>query len=518
MDRMTTYEIRANLELLKSAHDKGALLEQLDAPLRSMVSDIVNRAAKRPLSIYLCSSDHDMDVRNHLGHVLSLWIQKREPTALLVDCDFLATGLSGVVPHRDALGFLDLLLYGTSLGVITQEATAGVSVVGAGSFPVTKKSPFALDTFDNTLRYLNTHSKCVVFCGPVWDDDESVHPITGHVDLTILVNAGTRFREGALDPLENSVAGAAGTDAWSVRINTRLREPSAEVSTPVQETPQVEEETATLVAEVEGLVDDAPRVPAGAEARVRDEKRERAPVIEEPTRVEAEGAAVRDGARSTVEFVAEASGGEPGDDIAAPALDKKTRGSRWLRIVTPVVGIFLIAFVVWWLYLTKSVREREQRLADMPTRPVVTEPATPSADTTAAVSSDSTATPDAGIGVPIASGPVQQATPETVPPERDPNVEYANGVPLAERLDEYANKYLVHVSSFRRIDHAKDEALYLMGWGYPVFLYRIDLGGKGIWYRVYVGPSDTREEAEAFKIKLDGNPRIQSTRIARVPG
>ena len=57
-----------------------------------------------------------------------------------------------------------------------------------------------------------------------------------------------------------------------------------------------------------------------------------------------------------------------------------------------------------------------------------------------------------------------------------------------------------------------------MGWDYPVFLYRIDLGGKGIWYRVYVGPANTREEARAFKIKLDENPRIQSTRIARVPG
>jgi len=91
-------------------------------------------------------------------------------------------------------------------------------------------------------------------------------------------------------------------------------------------------------------------------------------------------------------------------------------------------------------------------------------------------------------------------------------------VEVAETLDPYANQYLIHVSSFRKLENAKDEAFYLLGWGYPVFIYRADLGSKGMWYRVYVGPSTTREEAMEHKIKLDENRRIKSTRIARVPG
>ncbi|MEJ2720397.1 MAG: SPOR domain-containing protein [bacterium] len=542
MVRMTTYEIRANLETLRSAHDGGASVEKLEAPLRSMVSEIASRAEKAPLSIYLCSSDRDVDPRNYVGYLLAAWIQRHVRTALLVDCDFLSTGMSGIVPHRDALGFLDLLLYGTSLGVITQKAKGGVSVIGAGSFPVTKKSPFALDTFDNALRYLKSHSKCVLFCGPVLDDEDAIHPVTGHVDLTIFVNAAGRFREGTLDAQESAVASASASGAWSIRINTERP-----VSTPVPEPPRVEEDTSTLVAEVEDLVNGRRETPVGAADVVPDSR-----TAPPETPAAATGEAL-DGVRTSGHGgrpagTADASAGVPaggvGEEPGAGRFSgrepgRRTHTSRWLRVVTPIVAVFLIAVVVWWLYLTKSVREREQRLAESPgttvtepgtappagaeTKPpagtqtpaeVPVQPAAQAADTTRVAASDTTTASRMGEAEASSAGTAQPAT----PPENEPGVELTNGVRLAERLDEFAGEYLVHVSSFRRIDRAKDEALYLMGWGYPVFLYQIDLGSKGVWYRVYVGPCDTREEALAFKIKLDENPRIQSTRIARVPG
>ncbi len=74
------------------------------------------------------------------------------------------------------------------------------------------------------------------------------------------------------------------------------------------------------------------------------------------------------------------------------------------------------------------------------------------------------------------------------------------------------------MSSFKGIEKAREEAVYLSGGGYPVFIYRVDLGSKGMWHRVYVGPYATREDAMEHKIKLDENPRIKSTRISIVPG
>jgi cell division protein FtsN len=49
-------------------------------------------------------------------------------------------------------------------------------------------------------------------------------------------------------------------------------------------------------------------------------------------------------------------------------------------------------------------------------------------------------------------------------------------------------------------------------------VYHVDLGSKGMWYRVYVGPFATRDDAMDTKIKLDENPRIKSTRVSKVPG
>jgi cell division septation protein DedD len=188
------------------------------------------------------------------------------------------------------------------------------------------------------------------------------------------------------------------------------------------------------------------------------------------------------------------------------------------------VGVVLIVFVLWWLYLTKSVRDRDQGTAEMADRAAVTdEPSSPAGVTDSLVEEpgrvgegttgtvrvpETTGTTGRDAGAPAT---VEETTRGPGPAER-------GDIFVAEKLDDFANQYLVHVSSFRRVESARDEAFYLLGWGYPVFIYRVDLGGKGMWYRVYVGPSATREEAAEHKIKLDENPRILSTRIARVPG
>ena len=110
-----------------------------------------------------------------------------------------------------------------------------------------------------------------------------------------------------------------------------------------------------------------------------------------------------------------------------------------------------------------------------------------------------------------------EAAPDTVPVERVREVP-ARGELAVEELSSYAGTYLVHVSSFRGTSRARDDGAYFQSHGFDVVIARVDLGEKGIWYRVYAGPFLSRQQAEASKIRLDENPRVRSTRITRVPG
>ncbi|TYO95686.1 sporulation related protein [Geothermobacter ehrlichii] len=64
--------------------------------------------------------------------------------------------------------------------------------------------------------------------------------------------------------------------------------------------------------------------------------------------------------------------------------------------------------------------------------------------------------------------------------------------------------YVLQVASFRDVKQAEALSRRLAGKGYDAFVRRVDLGGKGIWQRVYVGPYSDRPTAEkaAKKLKL----------------
>jgi cell division septation protein DedD len=221
---------------------------------------------------------------------------------------------------------------------------------------------------------------------------------------------------------------------------------------------------------------------------------------------------------------------------------KKSGSPRFIRTVAVIVSVALVAFVMWWLYLTRTVRDGEERTAvPGPPGAPAAGPVT-SADSLAAAaaardrvesliargrnssrSSDgggSLAEPEAlaaetGGGAGPAAGAGEAPRAEALG-TRPPSA--SDDIHVAESLGEFADQYVVHVSSFKGIDKAREEARDLLGWGYPVFIYRVDLGTKGMWHRVYVGPYGSRDAAMEHKIKLDENPRIKSTRISKVPG
>lgn len=600
MQNVKTLEFGIDRQRLEGVVTNDAFPDELLAPLQSLASEIVDRVTNAMVSIYVGSDDADSDVRNQFAFALVRSVMAHVPDVLLIDCDFLEVGLSGAVPHRDGLGFLDLLLYGSSLGAITQQAVGGVKIIGAGSFPVSKKSPFVMDAFLAAQRYLLNQSKCLIYVGPATDDDENVHPIIEHIDLPVLVRTGRRARSDILDPLEDKVSSSTPYPVWSVRIvspgegsdqghaDERSSSPR-EPSTPIESASVVkrEEDSAEpdkprpvidLPHEGSEKAERSPRMPIempydgvvqsveeiGA-IPVSDEDAER---ISGAEKTPDTGAGVATAAKENFEARGEAE--ELGDEgilrdraeEEPPARDPRGDGEIRVRrrmaarssssafpwVVAALVAIGLVAFVVWWLVQTRSVLEPQvDRQARSPAR---TQRAEEAADETApgdadeAVRISEPSTTDSGAAVQEQTPPPVQATippvgtgkrpspaTSTIPSTPFPTdrtremgiAEFRSIAPGAENisvtntLEAFSGMYFVHVFSFAKMEAAVVDAEYLVGRGYKVVIALVDLGSRGVWYRVYVGPIVAAREATRMKIRLDENPRVKSTRVEKVP-
>jgi cell division septation protein DedD len=213
MDRASTFRIPAAPGVLRDAAQATALPAVLVEPLQALVTGITRRAAEGPFSIYICADEESSELRDDVAFLLARTLTAHVPSALMVDCDFIHVGLHGLVPQKDALGFLDFLLYGSSIGVITQESR-GVRVVGAGSFPVTRRMPFVETAFDEAARRLAAHARCVVFVGPLCDEQGNPHPLTSQVGTVAVVATGER--SPALE-LADKIGEVAG-EVWTIQL------------------------------------------------------------------------------------------------------------------------------------------------------------------------------------------------------------------------------------------------------------------------------------------------------------
>jgi cell division septation protein DedD len=595
MELTRTLNIPGTREMLQDAVLGNDDDRQLIEPLQAVVGEITSRAERRPMAIYVCSTDADKELRNYFAFAAAKLLSGRLPDATVVDCDFLSVGLSNIVPEGDALGFLDLLLYGSSLDVITQKASNGVNVIGAGSFPVSRKSPFVMDAFEETVRYLLNHASCVVFCGPVVDDDDNIHPILGHVDLRVVVRAGRPQRANILEPLEERVTQAVDGETWLVRVTEPLsswrdlssagklkedavadgrRESQDVIESPPVIAPALRgDQVAQQTPAVDGILprnehlkpgaSESTQAPAPdttpAPAKTESEKGRAADTSAEQPSAHRQNDAwgVSPAVKKTVAGVnAETVAGDSvtpafGDESpSAPeweevheiAIDRSSGSSVFPRIMISTLGLLLVAFVVWWLYLTRSIRDQIDEPVNLTETGIVqsnNEAAEEPTNGPRPVSRDvkgagGAAEPDAGSQEPAA--PDEQPTPsvETTSPQRPdttpvPTAPAGSTQPPAStpspatssapsgRLADYSGQYLIHVSSFRRAEVAQQEADYFVGRGYEAFAVPVDLGSKGRWHRVYVGPFDSADDARRMKIRLDENPRVRSTRITKAP-
>ncbi|ABA88002.1 SPOR domain protein [Syntrophotalea carbinolica DSM 2380] len=103
-------------------------------------------------------------------------------------------------------------------------------------------------------------------------------------------------------------------------------------------------------------------------------------------------------------------------------------------------------------------------------------------------------TPSLTEEVPVAPAPVA-AKPKVVAPKPKP-VASAPAKVVATPPPASGGAYAIQVVSVQKIAGAKNLQERLSKSGYAAFVEKADLGSKGIWYRVYVGPFATRSAAD----------------------
>jgi cell division septation protein DedD len=457
MDRASVYRIPATPDVLRAATTETVLPSVLAEPMQALVAGITRRTAEGPLSIYVCADDESLQLRDDVAFLMARTLSAHIPSALLVDCDFLHTGLHGLVPQKDALGFLDFLLYGSSIGVITQESH-GVRFVGAGSFPVTRRMPFVDTAFVEASRRLAAHARCAIFVGPLTDEQGNPHPLTAEVDAVAVVVAGERapvlavvdqVAERAADvwTIQLGAVPAPAPPVRSSRPEAPARAPAPVLPTGVPPRPPREQEPrySSLVPRIAiiafGVVVIAFAVWWFWQGRNADQLTDEGPT---GTRPGATGAAVVP---------------EPADTVAA-------------RILPDTTGVAA------------------------------------SADSSAAAAPDTVAR--------VATAPVNPAdtggrTGGTL------LINPADIHVMADLDARWRDWYMIHISSFQESIRAREEVDFLQSREFPVFIVFLDLGAKGKWYRVYCGPFRTRDEAREVKKNLDAVPQVRFTRIAKIP-
>jgi SPOR domain len=463
MDRVSTYRIPVPVDVLRMAADDASVPATLVGPLQVLVANAVRRGGDTPLSIYICSDDDVAQARDDFAAILMRAVSAHMASALLVDCDFMHVGLNGLIPQKDALGFLDFLLYGSSIGVITQEARGGLRVVGAGSFPVTKRMPFVESAFEDASRRLVAHARCAAFVGPLTDGAGGPHPLCALADVVAVVRTVDSV---VLDVVEEKIA-EAGSDVWSVRFGAAPAE-----------APRIEVESR----------DDAAAMPSIPESVAAPPPAKRPPARPRPP---------------------------------APAESRYTSLAPRLAIIA--FGVMVIAFVAWWFTQPHGTGGG----ADSPDTtassvPVTGQPAGAPmvpVDSSRTIAADTTAVAMQTTAMDTARGAAKMVDrADTGGRTGGTQLISPNDIHVMAELDQsWRDWYMIHISSFQESIRAREEVAFLESREFPVFIVFLDLGPKGKWYRVYAGPFRTREEARDVKKNLDAIPQVRFTRIAKIP-
>jgi cell division septation protein DedD len=407
-------------------------------------------------------------------------IAKHGKSVLIVDGDFLHAGLSGLVENVEEHGFLDLLLYGSSLKTVARPVVIeGVSVAGPGSFPVSRTIPFAVKEFEKIMAFLRTKHDVIIYCSTLYTEDAKINPLVKLVDAVLLSCRIDDMSEGELQKNIKALGEEKGPPVELVCFCGKRAQAAAPVSKK------------------------APERAAG-------------PAIEAPKETPAHA-----DEPLAIPLIEKAEDLEPLEELEP---ERKPRFSV-LRVVSVFAAVLIVAFIVWWVVINRTVGEKQPlgtttgqvaRKAGGPT----SEPPGPAAvpaESAAAAAHESTRT----ITPPAAPG--------TTGTTRMPGATETAGTPQAAATgarrtaaDTAATqaapgpaKYTIHVASFKEMARAEVEKAYLEKNGFPARIVEVQIKDEK-WLRVLVGEFATESEAAKTRLDLLGLNKVGYARVVTI--
>jgi cell division protein FtsN len=381
--------------------------------------------------------------------------------------------LGGLIEDPDDLGFLDLLLYGSSLKSVSRSiGIDGVSITGPGSFPVSRTMPFAQREFSKVRDFLKERSDVVIYCSTLYTEDQGVNPLRKLVDGIVLCCRIEEMDEGQLQKCLSDL----GSDVPPVDLVCYCA-------------------TKELVA---ALPDEPAAVGEPADEGVYDR-------TEEP-----EGAGEREPEPSYLEKTEELE-------------DEGERRSNLPRLITIIAAVIIVVFITWWVFISRSIRKEE-------TSQQMTELVHKQRDVREAA--ERTTADEEAVGVVVAGEPseIQDGGEEQVSAGADEGgtVREEGGPGEPESMKEKPREavtghipagpgYTIHVASFRNINRAGIEADYLEERGFEARVVEFEVKGQ-LWYRVFVGNYETETEASEVRLELLALKRIGYARVTELKG
>ncbi|MGD1048682.1 MAG: SPOR domain-containing protein [Candidatus Krumholzibacteriaceae bacterium] len=406
-----------------------------------------------------------------LAHVLA----QHGKSVLVVDCDFLHPGLSGLVENIEEHGFLDLLLYGSSLKTVARPiGIESVSVTGAGSFPVSRTIPFALKEFEKIREFLRAKHDVVIYCSTLYTEDSKINPLAGLVDGVVLCCRIEDMPEGELQKNLKSL-GAEKVPPVDLVCFCGKR-PEAHAAAP---------------AAAKAVEKKAEPAKAAAPAPPRPAEPAAGPLIEKSDELE---------------------------PLEAHETEKKPRVNV-PRMAVIVGAIVVAAFAIWWIVISRTVTEKQGRgtastaVGETTGTAAASQAGQPAS--AAPESAGAAAASDTAQTRPAGGASQQGAPPAAAPVAKAPPAGRTGSDTLRSRIPSGPGRYTIHVASFKEMARAEVEKAYLEKNGFPARIIEVDIKGDK-WLRVLVGEYATTDEATKARLDLLGLSKIGYARIATI--
>lgn len=180
------------------------------------------------------------------------------------------------------------------------------------------------------------------------------------------------------------------------------------------------------------------------------------------------------------------------------------------QLICLVAGVFLLSLGSglaggrWAVHREGILSPKPSRVDQIPDEP---KPAEPLTKTPAGSASDT-----GSVNTPTLPSLTTEQNLPLPPPHIDPSLSTAPAAgPSADKPSKPPIRYVVQAVSTPSRNDAAVARKKIMGSGYSAGIFEVDLGERGKWYRVYIGPYDTETEAQQVLASVKQIPGFTSS-------